>query len=166
MVADELAQRSGIELGRERFHAWLGVGHLCSERVVLAKPSTFMNRSGRAVQALGQFYKLELEDLLVVTDDLALPLGKLRARARGSAGGHRGLQDIVQRLGTEAFARLRIGIESPTFDAVDHVLGAFEEHELPAVQAAVARAADGATCWIQDGIDALMNRYNADPAVE
>lgn len=162
MVVDELARRHDIDMGQEKFHAWVGMWDSGDTKVVLAKPTTFMNRSGQAVQAIGSFYKLELGDLLVVTDDLALPLGKLRFRARGSPGGHNGLADISQRLGTEEFARLRIGIDSPAFDAVDHVLGEFDESELPIVQAAVARAAAAATCWIEKGLVAAMNEYNPD----
>ena len=161
-VVDELAHRYDIDIGLEKFHSWIGLGDVCDRRVVLAKPTTFMNRSGRAVLAIGRFYKLESVDLLVVTDDLALPLGKLRIRACGSAGGHNGLDDIVERLGTEDFARLRIGIDSPTWNATDHVLSAFGEAELATITQATTQAADAVTCWVTDGVVTAMNRYNRD----
>ncbi len=160
MVVDELARRHHIDTSREKFHAWVGLGQISEQKVVLAKPTTFVNRSGQAVLAIGRFYKLDLADLLVVTDDMALPLGKLRIRAQGSAGGHNGLADIVQRLGTEDFSRLRIGIDSPQWDATDHVLGDFDESELPTVTDTVSRAADAVAYWMENGVAATMNRYN------
>lgn len=162
MVVDAFARRYDIDTGRERFQSWIGSGEVDDQRVVLAKPTTFMNRSGQAVVAMVRFYKLEPADLLVVTDDLALPLGKLRIRPQGSAGGHNGLDDIVNRLGTEGFARLRIGIDSPTWNAAEHVLGAFDEGDLATIAQAETRAVDAAICWITDGVVTAMNRYNQD----
>ncbi len=160
MVADELARRHSIDVSQEKFGAWIGLGRIADQKVALAKPTTFMNRSGQATQAIGRFYKLELEDLLVVTDDMALPFGKLRIRAEGSAGGHNGLADIIQRLGTEAFSRMRLGIDSPQWNATEHVLGKFDDGEWPAVVQAVSHAADAVTCWIEEGVETTMNRYN------
>ncbi len=162
MVVDCLARRLAIDVSRERLQAWLGLGECHGHKVVLAKPSTFMNRSGQAVLAIGRFYKLELPDLLVVTDDLALPLGRLRLRARGTAGGHNGLSDIEQRLGSVEYARLRIGIDAPQWDATAHVLGLFDDAEQPVVVAAVNRAADAVDCWIEHGLEKAMNTYNRD----
>jgi len=162
MVVDELARRYEIDTTREKFSAWLGQGNIGEERILLAKPTTFMNRSGQAVQAIGRFYKLELSDLLVVTDDLALPLGKVRLRAQGRAGGHNGLTDIIQRLGDDAFSRLRIGIDSPQWNASDHVLGEFDAAEMSVVTPAVTRSADAVECWIRDGVSSAMNEYNRD----
>ena len=166
MVVDELARRHEIDTTREKFSAWIGQGTISAERVLLAKPTTFMNRSGQAVQAIGRFYKLELSDLLVVTDDLALPLGKLRLRALGSAGGHNGLTDIIQRLGNDDFSRLRIGIDSPQWNATDHVLGEFDAEEMSVVTPAVTRSADAVECWIRNGVSSAMNEYNRDLADE
>ena len=160
MVVDELARRHGIDTGREKFHAWVGTGEIGGHKVLLAKPTTFMNRSGRAVIALGRFYKLDLGEVLVVADDLALPLGRLRIRAQGSAGGHNGLKDIIDCLGNDEFPRLRMGIDSPQYDATGHVLGDFSDEEMPTVDEAIARSADAATCWIQEGVDSAMNLYN------
>ncbi|MCH8967529.1 MAG: aminoacyl-tRNA hydrolase [Planctomycetes bacterium] len=166
MVVDELARRHNIDTTREKFSAWIGQGAVGEERILLAKPTTFMNRSGQAVQAIGRFYKLELSDLLVVTDDLALPLGKLRLRALGSAGGHNGLTDIIERLGDDGFSRLRIGIDSPQWNASDHVLGEFDAEEMSIVTPAVTRSADAVEFWIRSGVSSAMNEYNRDLADE
>jgi len=163
-VVDELGQRHGIELNREKFHAWFGRGTILEEDVVLLKPTTFMNRSGQAVQAAGRFYRLELADLLVLSDDHALPLGRLRLRGAGSAGGHNGLQDVIDRLGSNRFARLRLGIDPPVGDAVSYVLARFGEQEETVVAAACRRAADAVECWLVQGLEAAMNRFNADPS--
>ena len=112
-VVDALAKRWAIEMAREKFHAFFGDGAVRNQRVALLKPTTFMNRSGQAVSAAGRFYQAEREDLLVVSDDLALPLGRIRVRGGGSAGSHNGLQDIIDRVGFSDFARLRVGIDVP-----------------------------------------------------
>jgi PTH1 family peptidyl-tRNA hydrolase len=165
-VADELGRRWEIDTSRERFHAWIGTGRIEQESVVLLKPTTFMNRSGRAVQAAGRFYQADLEDLLVVTDDFALPLGRLRMRSRGSAGGHNGLMDIVDRLGTEEFSRLRIGIGDAVGDPARFVLGRFSPDEECVVTRMVPRAADAVECWVQHGPEEAMNRFNGMPDIE
>ncbi|HEY3243719.1 MAG TPA: aminoacyl-tRNA hydrolase, partial [Phycisphaerae bacterium] len=126
------------------------------------KPTTFMNRSGQAVIAAVNFYRIEQADLLVVSDDHALPIGRLRFRAEGSAGGHNGLQDTVERLGTDQFARLRIGIGPPVGSWVDFVLTPFAPDEQPQIEKVLAQAADGVECWVNEGIDAAMNVFNAD----
>ncbi len=150
-----------MDTGQEKFHAWFGKGVIGGEPAVVLKPTTFMNRSGQAVLAAGRFYQLELADLLVVTDDLALPLERMRLRPSGSAGSHRGLQDIIDRLGTEDFARLRIGIGSALGDAVDYVLAPFTAEEAAVLARVLARAADAVECWITRGAEETMNRYNA-----
>jgi len=162
-VADLLAKRWGAPLSAEKFHAWFGQAEVEGERVVLLKPTTYMNRSGQAVQAAGAFYKLELSDLLVVVDDFAIPLGRLRMRASGSAGGHNGLQDILDRLGSEDWCRLRIGIGEPLGMATGHVLDRFGRNEREILDIALPRAADAIECWITQGPEAAMTRYNGDP---
>lgn len=160
-VIDELSRRHAIDVSQEKFHAWFGSGSIGAQRAVLMKPTTFMNRSGQAVHAAGAFYRLDVADLLVISDDLALPLGKLRLRSGGSAGGQKGLGHIINRLGTDAFARLRIGIDPPVGDPVDYVLTRFSSDEQPVVEQAVQRAADAAECWLAGGVDEAMNKYNA-----
>jgi PTH1 family peptidyl-tRNA hydrolase len=132
--------------------------------VLLAKALTYMNRSGDAVAALTRYYGIELGDLLVVVDDAALPLGRLRARARGSAGGHNGLKSVVERLGTTEFARLRLGVGrgDPQRDLADHVLSTFEPGEKPVLEECITRAADAAEMFTVEGIEKVMNAYNPD----
>jgi PTH1 family peptidyl-tRNA hydrolase len=131
-------------------------------RILLVKPQTFMNLSGRAVREVLDFYKIDLADLLVVCDDINLPLGKLRFRAKGSHGGHNGLRDIQNHLQTQDYARLRIGVDAPGDDAVDHVLGRFRPSEKPVIEDAIALAVQAVGVWIHRGIAACMNQYNGD----
>jgi PTH1 family peptidyl-tRNA hydrolase len=160
MVVDVLARRWNVSIGREKFQALVGDGTIAEERTVLLKPLTYMNLSGGSVLAAVQFHKIEQEDLLVVSDDLDLPTGQLRIRRTGGAGGHNGLRNIEHRLGTQGYARLRVGIDKGPYDATDHVLGGFGKGELREVEAALDRAADAVECWISQGIEAAMNRFN------
>lgn len=171
-VADELARRWGVESWRESFESLTARTMHASQPVLLCKPLTFMNLSGRAVAGLAHFYKLDLADLLVVTDDVALPLGRLRARRGGSDGGHNGLKSVAQMLGTRDYARLRIGvgrgdIESADGRAVarpemsDHVLGRFRPDEQDTISAAILRAADASETFVTGGIERVMNAFNA-----
>jgi len=162
-VIDLLASRWKIDLNGEKFHAWFGVGEFRGERVALAKPTTYMNRSGQAVTAAGRFYKLELSDLLVICDDLALPVGRLRMRAGGSSGSHNGLQDIVDRSGSEEWCRLRIGIGERVGSGAAYVLSRFAPDEQEIVEGATARSAEAVECWVTEGPDLAMTRYNGDP---
>ena len=131
------------------------------EQVLLLKPTTYMNLSGRAVREVLLFHKLGLEDLLVVVDDMALPVGRLRLRPRGSAGGHNGLASVIQELGGEGFARLRIGIERVSGqNAVQHVLSKFEPEDEELINQTILRAADAVECWLTEGSEAAMNVYN------
>jgi len=120
-----------------------------------------MNLSGRSVRQLVDFYQLPLEDLLVVCDDFNLPLGKLRARSRGTHGGHNGLRDIQNHLGTTDYARLRIGVDAPRDDAIDHVLGRFRSAGQAVIADEIALAAQAVMVWVDQGIEAFMNRFNA-----
>jgi PTH1 family peptidyl-tRNA hydrolase len=163
MVVDELARRGGVDVSRHdrRFDGLFGDGPLADERVLLLKPTTFMNLSGRSVAAAQRYYKLAPEDVLVIHDDLDLPLGKLRVRASGSAGGHRGMEDVLRHFGVDGVPRLRIGIGRvhPSV-TVDYVLSAFRSDEREVVETAVAQAADAAECWVRCGVDKTMNEYN------
>jgi PTH1 family peptidyl-tRNA hydrolase len=128
------------------------------------KPETFMNLSGRCVRQVVDFYQVALEELLVVCDDINLPLGKLRVRRGGTHGGHNGLRDIQSHLGTTEYARLRIGVGAPEeADAIDHVLGRFRPSERAAIDEAVSMAAQAVGVWIHRGIGPCMNEYNAGP---
>lgn len=162
-VVDYLAAAPSVGPWRSsRFEATVAEAKESGEAVLLVKPETFMNLSGRAVRKVLDFYKLTPADLLVVSDDIALPLGKLRVRAKGSHGGQNGLRDIQQQLGTDEYPRLRLGVGSPGGnDAADHVLSRFRPVERGAVDEAVAKAAAAALIWIRQGIDACMNQANA-----
>jgi len=161
MVIDRLAQKWGCDLSRKKFQGLYGNTTCGLENVVLLKPQTYMNRSGGSVLEAMVFYKADLEDLLVVYDDLAIELGQLRARAKGSAGGHNGIKDIISRLGCDDFSRLRVGIGAPKFgNTVRHVLGDFADDETELVSQTIARASDAVETWINSGIQAMMNKYN------
>lgn len=162
-VLNRLASRNDAGSPRQKFDAELTEIQLGNERTLLMWPQTFMNRSGQAVQAAVAFYRIPLEELLVVCDDFNLPLGRLRIRPGGSSGGQRGLENISQLLGTPEVARLRIGIGPvpPHWDAVDFVLGKFTAPEQDAINPLLDRSADAIGCWVERGISATMNQYNS-----
>jgi PTH1 family peptidyl-tRNA hydrolase len=160
-VIDYLAKGPGCSAFREKFEAFVAELKEGDETVLLVKPLTFMNLSGRAVRAVLDFYKLPVEQVLVVCDDFNLPLGKLRVRARGSHGGQNGLRSVQEQLGTDAYARLRIGVGQPDpGEAVDYVLARFKPGERPVVEEAVATAAQAVLAWVRGGIEVCMNRFN------
>jgi peptidyl-tRNA hydrolase, PTH1 family len=128
--------------------------------LLLVKPETFMNLSGQTVRQVVDFYKVAASDLLVVCDDFALPLGKLRVRAKGTHGGHNGLRSIQEHLGTAEYARLRVGVGGPKDDAIDHVLGRFRSGERPVIADAVLEATQAVMVWAHRGVAACMNRFN------
>ncbi len=164
MVADALVDRWRVrDQWREKFDALLIKTTVRDEAVIVAKPVTFMNLSGQAVAGLAGFYKIEPADVLVVTDDVALPLGRLRARREGGAGGHNGLKSIIQSLATQAFPRMRVGVGrgDNRRDLADHVLGRFDADERDTVSAAVLRAADATEMFLSEGIERVMNAFNA-----
>jgi PTH1 family peptidyl-tRNA hydrolase len=162
-VIDALARRWSVDQWREQHQALVARVREGEEPVLLAKPVTFMNLSGDAVAGLAGFYKVAVPDVLVVFDEAALPLGRLRAGRGGSAGGHNGLKSVIARLGTTEVPRLRIGVGrgDARRDLADHVLGTFEAEERDQVEAAVLRAADAAVTFVTDGIERVMNAFNA-----
>jgi PTH1 family peptidyl-tRNA hydrolase len=161
-VIDSLATGSDVGNFSERFDADIAEWRTGDDKILLMKPLTFMNLSGRAVRQAIDFYQIELIDLLVVCDDMSLPLGKLRFRARGTHGGHNGLRDIQQHLGTNEYSRLRIGVDVPgqDRDAVDHVLGKFKPSEKPIIQDAIQMSVQAVAMWVKQGIQKCMNQYN------
>ena len=162
MVLDRLADRAGrAGRGKERDAAASVRIHLGGLDLLLVKPTTYMNLSGLAVRKALARERVKLEDLLVVVDDFALPLGKLRLRERGSAGGHNGLRSIIAEMGTQDFARLRIGIGEPSRDAVDHVLSRFATAERALLAEVLDAAADAVEEWARDGAARAANRWNA-----
>jgi len=168
LVLDEIARRHRLTwaMAPSQVPDAFVVKKFGAEPVLLAKPLTFMNRSGDAVAGLARYYDIGAADLIVVVDEIALPFGRLRARARGSAGGHNGLKSIIERLGTTEFARLRLGVGrgDPRRDLADHVLATFEPGERAELELFIARAADAAEMFAADGILKAMNAYNAEDA--
>jgi len=161
---DRLASRHGARFSRTACRSRLAQFTMGGRQIVLAKPRTFMNLSGQAVQGLVHSYRILPEDLIVVYDDVDLPLGKLRIRPSGRAGGHNGMKSIIAALNTESFIRLRVGVGRPEREVDDsligHVLGGFTAAEEDVVQAAVDRACDALERLIADGVDAAMNEFN------
>ena len=161
MVVDALAERFGATVRRKKFNALAEEVHAGDMKLLLLKPQQYMNRSGHAVTTAAGFYKLSPADILVVTDDMALDVGRIRLRAKGSAGGHNGLKDIIARFGSEDFARLRVGIgDSGRMDAAAYVLSRFSADERDVIDRAVRAAVDAIGCWLCDGVDLAMTRYN------
>src|SRR5437870_5163948 len=160
-VVDALAEAPAAGRFQSRFQAQLCELTEDAEKLLLVKPETFMNLSGRCVRQIVDFYQLPLTDLLVVCDDIALPLGKLRIRARGSHGGHNGLRDIQNHLGTTEYGRLRIGVDAPEEDeAIDHVLSRFRPGERAVIEEALAAAVQAVLVWVHQGMEVCMNRFN------
>jgi PTH1 family peptidyl-tRNA hydrolase len=160
MVLDRLAADAGLPW---EFAAKWNAGWAKGD-FFMVKPATFMNRSGEAIAAIANFYKIAAGEVLVVLDDLALPLGRLRIRTQGSSGGHNGLESVIAHFGTEAVPRLRIGIgAAPSQGAVDYVLGRFFEEEQPVLDATIKRAAEAVKCAVDKGPIAAMNVFNQPP---
>jgi PTH1 family peptidyl-tRNA hydrolase len=160
MVVDELARRHGKPSFRKRFRSEIAETVFGSTKLVLVKPQTYMNLSGHAVREVVNWYHIPLGDLLIVVDELALPFGTLRLRASGSAGGHNGLESVLEQLGTAAFPRLRIGIGRGRSSSTSHVLSRFSAEEERELRDIVGAAADGVESWMEDGIVDAMNQLN------
>ena len=165
LLVDRLAERLGTRFRRLQFKALTTDARYGDAKIILAKPQTYMNLSGQAVGALVRFYKVPPEHLLVAYDDLDLPLGTVRLRPKGGHGGHKGMRSIIERLGTQEFPRLRLGIGRPPgrMDAADYVLQRFSPAELTAMETAWTRGIEGIFRWLEDGLDAAMNFVNAPP---
>ena len=163
MVADALAKKLNIAVNRSRFHALTGSGSIGGESVLLMKPQTYMNLSGEAAAEAARFYKIPPERVLVVSDETALAVGRLRVRAKGSAGGHNGLKNIIEHLGTDQFPRIRLGVGAPPhedYDLKDWVLSTFKNQDAEDMAAAAERAAEAVICYITEGAERAMNRFN------
>ena len=165
-VLGSLARKHGINFDKRCCHSRAGEGRIAGQEVAFAKPQTYMNLSGDAVSALIRRYKIKLADILVIHDDLDLPLGKIRLRAGGSAGGHNGLKSIIASVGSMEFARLKIGIGRPEIagierrDVVDHVLSDFDAADRKIAEEAVIRAVEATEMVLEDGLEAAMNKFN------
>ena len=163
MTGDALARALGVSIDRLRFKALTAAADINGEKVLLMKPQTFMNLSGEAVGEAARFYKIPPEHVLVVSDEISLPLGRLRLRTKGSAGGHNGLKSIIAALGSDAFPRIRIGVGAPPhpdYDMADWVLSVFRNQDLEDMRAAADRAAQAVISYISDGPERAMNKFN------
>ena len=167
-VIDRLAEAHAIRVNTARHRALCGTGIIEGEKVLLVKPQTYMNLSGESVRAALDYYKLPLSELLVIYDDVSMPLGQLRIRLKGSAGGHNGIKSIIAHLGGMDFPRIKCGVGAagPQTDLADHVLGHFDARDAQTVREEVARAARAAEVILRQGPAAAMNLFNAAPAPE
>ena len=163
LVVDKLAQNEKLKFNKLRFKAWTAVWEVGGEKVLLMKPQTYMNLSGEAVGQAARFYKIPADHVLVISDDIALPAGKLRIRAGGSAGGHNGLKNIIQHLGTDRFPRIKVGVGSPQqaeHDIADWVTGKPMGEDQKVIIEALDKAVAAIPVLIEQGVDRAMNRFN------
>ena len=163
LTADALAREKNIRIDKLRFRALTGTCEMGGEKVLLMKPQTYMNLSGEAVAQAARFYRVPPERVIVVSDEMALPIGKLRVRRKGSAGGHNGLKSVIACLGSEEFPRIRLGVGAPPhpdYDTADWVLSTFKNQDAEDMARAARRAAEAVECYITQGPDRTMNLFN------
>jgi PTH1 family peptidyl-tRNA hydrolase len=160
-VVDRLARLNHIPIRTKRFKSLYGTGWIDSHQALLSKPMTFMNRSGEAVKKTTDFFRLKMEDLIVVHDDLDLPFGRLRFKQRGGDGGHQGIRSIIERMGGNSFLRLKVGIGRPPpgMDSADYVLSFFDRNEQPLLDQILSRAADSLKVMLLEGLEKAMNQF-------
>lgn len=163
MAADAMGKKLGVSINKMRFKALTQTVDIGGKKVLLMKPQTFMNLSGDAIVQAANFYKVPPERVIVVSDETALPIGRLRIRRGGSAGGHNGLKSVIARLGTDQFPRIRLGVGDkphPDYDMADWVLSAFKGQDAADMELVAKKAADAVECYITEGADRAMNRFN------
>ena len=163
LTIDRIAEELGVPVQKLKYRALTNTVELGGAKALLMKPVTYMNLSGEAVGEAARFYKISPDHVLVISDDVSLPLGKLRIRKGGSAGGHNGLKNIIQHLGTDQFPRVKVGVGEkphPDYDMADWVLSKFTGEDLKAITAAIDKAAQAAACLIAEGPDKAMNKFN------
>ena len=161
-AVDILSEKHGIAVTGFERHALVGKGRMGAERVILVKPQTYMNLSGVAVRAMVDYYDCGIEDLIVISDDVALEPGRIRVRPKGSDGGHNGLKNIINELGTDEFVRVRIGVgaKPAQWDMIDWVLGRFTTEVRPAADEGIARACEAVDCLLTESVESVMNKFN------
>jgi PTH1 family peptidyl-tRNA hydrolase len=162
MVIDELSRRFQVTLDQAKFKGIFGIGMVGGEKVILCKPLTYMNLSGECVRPLMDYYRIDVEDIMVIYDDLDLPTGTIRLRPKGSAGGHNGMKSLIHHLGTDHFKRVRIGIDRPKngMKVTDYVLGRFTEEEMKEIETAIQKSADACEKWLSTPFIQVMNEFN------
>lgn len=163
LTCDALAKKLGVNVNRARFKALTATCDIGGESVMLMKPQTYMNSSGEATAEAARFYKIPPEHVIVVSDEVSLPVGRLRIRQKGSAGGHNGLKSIIDQLGSDQFPRIRLGVGAPPhpdYDMADWVLSVFRDQDAADIADAAKRAAEAVECYITEGPERAMNRFN------
>lgn len=160
MTLDIIAEKIGCSFGKIEHDNDIAVGRYRGEKVMLAKPQSFMNLSGFPLTRLCSYYKVDYEDILVILDDLDLPVGSIRLRRNGRDGGHNGMKSIIEQTGTANINRLKIGIDKAKYNTIDHVLTPFSAEETPVISEAFHKSADAALCWVANGIGEAMNLFN------
>ena len=165
MAADVLERKYNVKINKIKFKALTAVADIGGQAALLMKPQTYMNLSGEAVGEAARFYKIEPDHIIVISDEMSLAAGKMRIRRKGSAGGHNGLKTIIAHLGTDAFPRIRIGVGAPApgddqEEVIDWVIGSVPKAELKLIEETAAKAAEACACYITNGPDQAMNRYN------
>lgn len=160
---DVIASKNNIKFNKTKFRADFGEGIIGGEKVILVKPQTFMNLSGESIRPLRDFYKVPDENIIIIYDDISLPLGKLRLRGKGSAGGHNGMKSIIYQLNTDIFPRIKIGVGAPPhedFDLADYVLGKFGKDEIEILTKTVDKVNDAVESIIRNGVEKTMSKFN------
>ncbi|MFB6469329.1 aminoacyl-tRNA hydrolase [Cytobacillus sp. Hz8] len=161
-VIEQLSENISIPLNQAKFKGIYGMGNVGGEKIFLLKPLTYMNLSGESIRAIMDYYEIDKEDLLVIYDDLDLPVGKIRLREKGSAGGHNGIKSTIQHIGSQEFNRIRVGVDRPKngMPITDYVLGRFSKDEQEVINTVIKRCADACEAWFQKPFIQVMNEYN------
>ncbi|MDB2160981.1 aminoacyl-tRNA hydrolase [Clostridium butyricum] len=159
-VVDNIAKEYNIEINRQKFKGMCGEGFINGEKVILLKPTTYMNLSGESIREVVDFYKLSNDDVLVIYDDISLDVGRLRIREKGSAGGHNGIKSIIAHLGTDIFPRIKVGVGQPDVDLVNYVLGKFTKEEMEVLNESIDASTKAAKEIISNDVKTAMNIYN------
>lgn len=167
ITVDYLAEKNEIKLNKIKHKALVGEGFISGKKVLLVKPQTFMNLSGNSVREILEYYKIEMEELIVIYDDIDIDMGRIRIRKKGSAGTHNGMRSIIYDIQSDQFPRIRIGIGGERkMDLADYVIGKFDKSSVKTMEDAVERAASSISCILEKGIDIAMGEYNVKPLVE
>ena len=159
-VVDLFAEQAQIDIDKEAFKGLVGRGKVFEEDIYILKPQTYINLSGESVREIVNYFKIDLDDIIVVYDDMALEPGKIRLRASGSSGGHKGMQNIIEQLGSEDIKRIRVGIGEPTYDTIDYVLSKPLKEERPLIDEAIKNAVDALKEVLKENFDKAMTNYN------
>lgn len=161
-AVNKIAEKYGIEINKKKFDGLMGEGTIENEKIILLKPQTYMNLSGKSIIQVINFYKIPLENICVIYDDMDIEKGQIKIRKKGSAGSHNGMKSVIAEIGSTEFARIRVGIGKPKFegDAINYVIGAIPEEEIKILDEATTKAADAMVEMLKIGVDNAMNKYN------